>query len=115
MLTHYEDFLGKLTGNMQARCANNFQCDLFSVSLVFVGLNNLLGYLKLAYAQVHSLLFKIAVCLCFRHIKAGNKQKLCPVDDFHILNHKKINNCLDKNAVTQSILIRKQSVNWRKW
>ena len=33
MLTHYEDFLGKLAENMQARCANSFQRDLFSVSL----------------------------------------------------------------------------------
>ena len=36
MLTHYEDFLGKLAENMQARCANSVQRDLFSVSLIFI-------------------------------------------------------------------------------
>ena len=34
MLTHCEDFLGKLAENMQARCENSFQRDLFSVSLI---------------------------------------------------------------------------------
>ena len=34
MLSHYEDFLVRLTENMQARCAKSFQRDLFSVSLI---------------------------------------------------------------------------------
>ena len=38
MLTHYEDFWGKLAENMQARCANSFQRDLFSVSLKVIPL-----------------------------------------------------------------------------
>ena len=43
MLSHYEDFLVRLAENMQARCANSFQRDLFSVSLIYhyKGLDNM--------------------------------------------------------------------------
>ena len=40
MLSHYEDFLVSLTENMQARCANSFQRDLFSVSFVMKEFSN---------------------------------------------------------------------------
>lgn len=33
---HYEVFWVKLAENMQARCANNSQCDLFSGSLIII-------------------------------------------------------------------------------
>ena len=55
MLTHCEDFLGKLAENMQARCANNFQCDLFSVSLAIRQKKNRTQSLKMAWLSGFSL------------------------------------------------------------
>ena len=43
------DFLGKLAENMQARCANSFQRDLFSVSLKNI-------YINISSAEVYAVI-----------------------------------------------------------